>query len=172
MSHEKMSQFKIGKEVKMKKLSLISVATLTLVFVAVLAVVFPLNALANPDILEVSPTSHDFEDVEVGTTVTKFVSLRNVNGRAITVESIEFLPGSSGDFSIMYAPPIPFDLAIGEAVEVEVAFTPSAEGYVSAVLEITSTDSTNPTQQVFLGGAGRMGLPRAGACLHSQRRAA
>ena len=138
--------------IKMKKLSLVSTGTLSLVFVAVLAVVFPLNALANPDTLEVLPTDHDFGDVEVGTTASTIVSMTNINGSDVQVFGLGFQAGGSADFSVVNAPPVPFIVIPGETVEVEVAFAPSAAGYVSAVLQIESTDSLNPVHEVFLGG--------------------
>ena len=80
----------------MKKLSLISGTTLILVFVGVLAVLFPLNTLANPDTLEVLPRDHDFGDVEVGTTVTTIVSMMNINGKNVAVDGLGFQARGSG----------------------------------------------------------------------------
>ena len=138
----------------MKKWSLISRGTLILVFVGVFAVLLPLNTLANPDTLEVLPTDHDFGDVEVGTTVTTIVSMTNINGSDVEVYGLGLQAGGSADFSLVDAPPVPFIVVPGETVEVEVAFSPSAAGYVTAVLQIESTDSLNPVHEVFLGGAG------------------
>ena len=138
----------------MKKLSLILRGTLISVFVGVFAVLLPLNTLANPDTLEVLPTDHDFGDVEVGTTVTTIVSMRNVNGRDVEVFGLGFQAGSSADYSMVDSPRVPFIVIPGETVEVEVAFSPSADGYVTAVLQVESTDSLNPVHEVFLCGVG------------------
>jgi hypothetical protein len=132
----------------MRKLSLAGICVVVLIFVV------GLFTPAKADQLEVLPTQHDFGDVEVGTTVTTIVSMRNSNGSAVTVESIGFQAGGSGDFSLVNAPPTPFDLALNETVEVVVAFSPSDVGYVSAVLQIDSTDWSNPTQEVTFGGTG------------------
>ena len=134
----------------MKKLNLISSAALILLFISWLSAPAPAYA----DILEVLPKEHDFGDVELGTTITTIVTMTNINSSDITVDRIEFQAGSSGDFSLLSCPATPFDIVPAETAEVEVAFTPSAEGYVSAMLEIESTDSLNPTQEVFFGGAG------------------
>ena len=138
----------------MKKLSLILVATVAFLFMAVFAVVFPLNVQANPDTLEVLPTDHDFGDVEVGTTVTTIVSMTNINGSDVEVFGLGFQAGGSVAYSMVDAPPVPFIVIPGETVEVEVAFSPSAAGYVTAVLAVESTDSLNHVHGVFLGGVG------------------
>lgn len=111
-------------------------------------------APAYADRLEVLPTDHDFGDVEVGTTVATIISMTNINGKDVEVYGLGFQAGGSADFSLANSPPVPFIIVPGETVEVEVAFTPSACGYVSAVLEIESSDMIEPLQTVFLGGVG------------------
>jgi hypothetical protein len=123
-------------------------------FMVVLALAFPLNALANPDTLEVLPTDHDFGDVEVGTTASTLVSMTNINGSPVEVYGLAFQAGGSDAYSMVDAPPLPFILLPGESVDVEVAFAPPAAGYFSAVLQVESTDSLNPLQEVFFGGVG------------------
>lgn len=134
----------------MNKKLLISVFTLILVFVLWLSAPAPAYA----DRLQVLPTDWDFGDVEVGTTVTIMISMKNINGSDVNVDRVEFQAGGSGDFSMMNPPAVPVILAPGDMIEVEVAFTPSAVGYVSAVLEVESSDSIEPLQTVFLGGVG------------------
>ncbi len=132
------------------KSSLLFALVVVLASVSLLA----FSAPAYADRLEVLPTDHDFGDVEVGTTVTTIIIMTNINGSAVTVERIEFQAGGSADFSVANAPDVPFSLIPGEGAEVEVAFTPSADGYVSAALEIESTDWSNPIQTVSFGGVG------------------
>ena len=129
---------------------------LTSVFPIIIILVLWLSAPATvyADTLEVLPTVHDFGDVEVGTTVTTFISMTNINGSDVEVYGLGFQAGGSGDFSLVNPPATPFNLAVGEMVDVEVAFSPSAAGYVTAALEIESTDWTNQIQTVFLGGVG------------------
>lgn len=132
----------------MRKFSLILTVFLILTFMPGFA------TLAQADCLEVDPTDHDFGDVEVGTTATTIISMTNINGSDVTIYGVEFQAESSGDFSLPSPPAVPIVLAPGNTVEVEVAFTPSADGYVSAVLEIESSDMIESTQTVFLGGVG------------------
>ena len=134
----------------MKKVSVI--ATLPVMMMFAFSLTAP--ALANPDTLEVLPMDHDFGDVELGTTVTTIISMTNINGSDVKVDGLGFQAGGSADFSLPNSPPVPFIVVPGDTVEVEVAFSPSAAGYVTAVLQIESTDSLNPVHEVFLGGLG------------------
>ena len=122
--------------------------------ISVLALLLVTPAPVYADTLEVLPTDHDFGDVEVGMTATTIVSMTNINGSDVEVYGLGFQVGSSADYSMVDAPPVPFMVVPGETVEVEVAFSPSAAGYVTAVLLVDSTDSINPVQEVSLGGVG------------------
>jgi HYDIN/CFA65/VesB family protein len=134
----------------MRKFSLIPTSLIIMIFM--LWLIVPAQAYA--DTLEVLPTDHDFGDVEVGATVTTIISMTNINGSDVEVYGLGFQAGSSADFSMVDAPPVPIIVIPGETVEAEVAFTPSAVGYVTAVLEVESTDSLTPVHEVFLGGVG------------------
>ncbi len=112
------------------------------------------SAPAYAHTLEVLPTDHDFGDVEVGTTVSTIVTMTNIDGSDVNVFGLGFEAGGSADYSLANASPLPFIVVPGEAVEVEVAFSPSAAGYVTAVPEIGSTGSLNPVHEVFIGGVG------------------
>ena len=96
--------------------------------------------------------------MEVGTTATTIISITNVNGSDVKVYRIEFQDESSEYFSA-YIDPVPtledpLVIPIGYTYEVVVNFSPSDVGYVTAVLEIESSDWANPTQLVSLGGVG------------------
>jgi hypothetical protein len=132
----------------MKKLGLAAICAVVLIFVV------GASTPAQADTLEVLPTDHDFGDVEVGTTVTTIVSMTNINGSDVEVYGLGFQAGGSDDYTVANAPPLPFIVVPGQTVEVVVSFSPSADGYVTAVLQIESTDSVNPVQEVFLGGVG------------------
>lgn len=134
----------------MKRLNLILLIAIILIFMSWLSAM----PFAYADTLEVLPTDHDFGDVEVGTTVTTIVSMTNINGLEVEVYGLGFRAGGSADFSLVSSPPVPFIVVQGETVEVEVAFSPSAAGYVTSVLEIESTDSLTPVHEIFLGGVG------------------
>lgn len=129
----------------MKKVSLI--ATLAAIMMFAFGPTAP--ALADPYIV-VSPMEHDFGDVELGSSSTTMITISNIDGHDLEIYSVS-LEGSA-DFAItMYPNPI---VGSGMSTEVEVAFTPSAEGYSSATLDIESNDLGNPLVEVELGGAG------------------
>jgi hypothetical protein len=139
----------------MKKFGSISAAALMFIFTSWLSAPAPARA----DRLEVLPTDFDFGDVEVGAIVTTIIGLMNINGHNITVSRVEFQAGGSADFYLPNPPSTPFDVVPGQTRGIEVAFTPSAAGYVSAVLEIESSDTMEPIQTIFFGGLGVCAQP-------------
>jgi hypothetical protein len=107
------------------------------------------SAQADP-IIEVVPLDHDFGDVQVGSSSTTIITISNVNGHDLEIYSVTL--SGSADFAItMYPDPIVPSLG---STSVEITFTPSAAGYVSAVLDIESNDMTNPLVSVGLAGVG------------------
>ena len=72
----------------------------------------------------------------------------------MTVLGVLLQAGSSPDFSLTSVPALPCTLAYGESADVEVTFSPSAEGYLDAVLQVVSDDPTNGTVAVPIGGMG------------------
>jgi len=129
-------------------------------FVGVLMLVaIPSQVAANPDpVLEVSPTEHDFGNVEVDTSATTIVTISNVGGHDLVVTGISL--SGSGDFVITSLPTLPAIIpppnGTVKSIDVEVTYTPAELGYTSAVLEITSNV---PVVQVALGGEGIDGGP-------------
>jgi hypothetical protein len=111
-------------------------------------------ATTKAPVIEVLPMVYDFGDVELGTSSTNIITISNVGEYALTVFDISFQPGSSSDFSITMAPTLPTVVQIDMSTEVEITYTPSAEGYSSAVLEISSNDPYYSLVQVQLSGTG------------------
>lgn len=105
--------------------------------------------------IQVSPEAYDFGDVELGSSSPTIITITNPGGTGDPLElsDISLAEGSSGDFTITYYPAT-LTVSPGESVDVGVTFTPSAEGYVSAVLQIASDDDINPLIEVALGGVG------------------
>lgn len=110
---------------------------------------FPLGVCADP-LIEVAPLDYDFGYVQVGSASSTIITISNVDGSELNIYGV-VLEGSA-DFSITLAP----DPVVGSGMTtgVEVAFTPSATGDASAVLEIASSDVDNPIVAVWLGGTG------------------
>jgi hypothetical protein len=107
--------------------------------------------------IQVSPESYDFGDVELGSSSTTIVTITNPAGGVyedpLLITDISFAAGSSGDFAIT-TNPAGSTVLPGESVDVGVSFTPSAEGVVSAVLQIHSDDPVFPVMETALGGVG------------------
>lgn len=108
---------------------------------------------ACPDV-EVTPVGHDFGDLEVGTSAITFVTIFNFGNANLTVSGIDFTDGSSSDFSITSGPSLPAAVEPGGFVDVEITYSPSVEGYVSAVLEIAGDAPDESVAEVALGGEG------------------
>jgi len=98
----------------------------------------------------VSPLSHDFGDVELGTSSTLVVTISNVGNSDLTVSGIAL----ETDFAITSAPAPAIVVEPTETKDVEITYTPSALGYNSAVLKITSDDPDEPIVEVQLSAVG------------------
>jgi hypothetical protein len=109
--------------------------------------------VSEPDI-DVSPTSHDFEVVEVGSTKTTTVTISNVGDADLAINSLTFSSGSSSIFSVTSPSSLPTITPPGGMLDVEIVFAPSSEGSSSDVLEIGSDDPDEPSVQVSLSGMG------------------
>ena len=107
--------------------------------------------------IEVSPLEYDFGEVQLNTTMTTTVTISNAGNVFLTVDTIDFQEGSSGDFSIVSAPELPFSLPLhgrDQTVDIEIAFKPLTVGSTSAILEIGNNDPDENPVEVELGGSG------------------
>lgn len=109
----------------------------------------PISEPVEPDI-DVSPLSHDFGDVELGTSRTVIVTISNVGNGDLTVSGI----GLETDFAITSAPDSAIVVEPSQTADVEITYTPSVLGYNSAVLKITSDDPDEPVVEVQLSAVG------------------
>lgn len=103
--------------------------------------------------IRVDPTSTAFI-TKAGTTETHQIQVIN-NGSTdvITVSSYGFLPGASAALSIS-GPPAPFDIPVGQAVALDVTFSPAAAIIGLGTLRIASNDPDEPTIDVTVQGFG------------------
>jgi len=105
--------------------------------------------LVEPDI-DVSPLSHDFGDVELGTSSTVIVTISNMGNGDLNVSGIAL----ETDFAITSVPPASVVVKPDETVDVEITYTPTVLGYNSAVLKIASDDPDEPVVEIQLSAAG------------------
>jgi hypothetical protein len=112
------------------------------------------NVEPEPDI-DVSPSTYDFGDVELGTNSSLLLTIFNMGNSNLTVDSMYFTTGSSTDFTIPSLPTFPLTVAPGViGVDIEVVFAPLSVGWLNAVLEIVSDDADEPVVQVYFEGVG------------------
>jgi len=95
----------------------------------------------------VLPSSHDFGDVEVGTSVSTLVTVMNLGGHEVVLEV-----ALSGSADVVVASDVPVSIVPEGIVDIEIMFSPSAEGYATANLLINETI-------VLLGGMGLASEP-------------
>ncbi len=107
-----------------------------------------------PDI-NVVPLSHDFGQVEVGSSESVVITIHNEGDSAITIESATFQAGSDYSITSFFFPPVFF--SAGGLFNLTIEFAPSASGPSQATLEIESSDPDQPLVQVVLTGQGTGG---------------
>lgn len=130
-----------------------------LFFCAVAAVALLLPAAAADPIIEVIPSSHDFGEVDVGSSATAALLVTNFNGHDLVIDAIGFRTGSSTDFTLLGIPVLPRIVNPMGVLELEVTCAPSAEGDAAAVLEVASNDPARPVLTVEFSGTGMATTP-------------
>jgi hypothetical protein len=125
-----------------------------------------LSVTSSASAIEVMPLEYDFGEVEVGTSSSTIITIMNYTGHSHIITSIAFTEGSSPDFSLATDLEFPMVLESVGFLEVEVVFSPSVAGPLTADLEIVSID--NGLQIVTVSLQGGTGHPPSGACAPSQ----
>lgn len=98
------------------------------------------------------PPSVDFGTVEVGDSGTASVRLSNTGGGALTVSELT-LDGAV--WTLTAAPALPLELVPGEAIDLDLGFTPSEDGPAVGALDIGTDDPRGPSR-VNLAGHGAL----------------
>jgi len=132
-----------------------------ILFMIVLSLSVPPSASA----IEVMPLDYDFGEVEIGASGSTVITIVNYTGHDHIITSIAFTEGSSPDFSLATNLELPMVLESLGLLEVEVLFSPSVAGPLTAELEIISIDSGLKIVVVSLRGG--TGHPPSGACAAS-----
>jgi hypothetical protein len=107
-----------------------------------------------PDI-NVVPLSHDFGQVEVGSSESVVITINNDGYSGITIESATFQSGSDYSITSLFFPPVVF--SAGGHFDLEITFAPSVSGSSQDILEIVSSDPDEPLVEVVLTGEGTGG---------------
>ncbi|MCK5851117.1 MAG: hypothetical protein KAH23_09400 [Kiritimatiellae bacterium] len=107
----------------------------------------------------VSPPAHDFGDVEIEMPVTAIIFVSSLTtssslppGGDLTINSVSIVGNT--DFEITSPAVIPDNLPAEGLLELELTFTPSAEGYTTGTLVIETDAPYVPIVEIPLGGMG------------------
>ena len=111
-----------------------------------------------PDIF-LSTYSHDFGDVDVGSSATQEITISNVGTADLRVAGVSLLGGDAGMFSFVSGgaspcPDFPATIAPDSDCTLEVTFTPASGGIKSTNLVISSNDFDEPNDAIELTGNG------------------
>ena len=110
------------------------------------------NGLAGVADINLPVVSHDYGDVVVGTSRSAYIAIQNLGTGDLQVTGLALT--GSGDFTLAAGTPTSFVVAAGRQVVVQLYYTPSAQGSVTGILTIDSSDTDEPSITVSLVGNG------------------
>jgi Abnormal spindle-like microcephaly-assoc'd, ASPM-SPD-2-Hydin len=128
---------------------LLSTRVFTIIKIALIASMLPLCARASAQQLTCTPCGVHFGSVPIGQTETEILVLANSGSTSVTVSAMS-LGGS--EFSLANLS-LPFVLAAGQSVPVNVTFSPSATGWTGQQGTFTS-NASNPRLRFQAAGSG------------------
>lgn len=131
----------------MKKLKATSVVIPVLIGICCLGLI-PVH----PGIYVV-PNQYDFEEVEVGNSASTQIEIGNSWWGNLSIQSVELLQ-AGGDFILVNPPPPGTIVPPGSSLFFGIEFSPSAEGLLSAMIEIVWANGESGTSYVELSGTG------------------
>jgi hypothetical protein len=103
-----------------------------------------------PGKIAVSPTSFNFGEITVGNSMGLTVHISNTGTGPLLITGA----GIKTDFAVTMLPPLSTTIQPGETINMETTYSPTGYGNNSAVLQINSSDTSNPVVQVPLNAKG------------------
>ena len=100
----------------------------------------------SPGKIAVSPTSFNFGEITLGNSTGLTVHISNTGSGPLMITGV----GIQTDFAFTSPPPLSTIIQPGETLNMQTAYTPTAYGNNSAVLQINSSDTNNPVVQIPL----------------------
>lgn len=116
----------------------------------VIAKLLPLGQAAGTQQLISSPSALNFGNVQLGHNETQLIVLKNNGSTKVTVTTMKVL---GSEFSASNVS-LPFSVAAGQSVSLNVTFTPTVSGWSGGWVDFTS-NASNPTLGVQLQGEGQ-----------------
>jgi hypothetical protein len=114
---------------------------------------FTIQKGPTPRDIDVTPDSHSYGSVAVGTSEVQTFTIRNVGGADLKVSSTKLTGGESSEFAVTSGGGS-FTLKPGATRNLEVAFEPSSTGPKDTTLRVESNDSDEKRFEVPLSGTG------------------
>ncbi|WP_255198494.1 PQQ-binding-like beta-propeller repeat protein [Halorarius litoreus] len=113
---------------------------------------------AGPAEVDVTPTSYDFGDVEVGTSNQTTVTVSNVGGSALSFDGATITGADAAAYTVTTGGS-PTTIPAGGSHDVTVEFAPEFTGTAEATLELATNDADESTVSVALTGTGFVPVP-------------
>ena len=153
----------------MLRLALISAVLAVCVIWGGLVAPVSAESTASAPVVSLSPTSLSFGNHQVNTiSAAQTVTLKNSGDAPLSIKGIGLSGPNSSDFHQQNTClSSSSTLAAGASCTINVTFTPSAEGVLSASLSIADNASGSP-QSVALSGTGVVGMPPTGSDPYAQ----
>ena len=111
-----------------------------------------------PADIDVTPTSHNYGGVTLGANAVRTFAIRNLGGTTLQVTGTNLTGSQAAEFAITLGG-APFNVAPGATHNLDVRFTPAAQGVRSATLQLMSNDADEATVNVLLSGTGIAAAP-------------
>jgi len=120
---------------------------------------FTIPSISDDPELVVDPSSYNFGKVEIGKTSTTYIVGENYGSDSALWIGVRIKPGWNSDFELIVFDLLPKWCAYGDAVWVQINFTPTSEMQVSSILEFYSEpalpkDPPGVVLEVQLSGTG------------------
>lgn len=109
--------------------------------------------VSEPDI-ELSQTEYYLGRIDVGSVQADVVPVFNLGNAPLAIESLQLEQGEQTQFTLAPLQALPVTLEPNSVIDLEVSFSPVAEGIDTAVLSILSNDPNDPVIDVVLTGEG------------------
>lgn len=132
----------------LRPLSVHNVHLLSIGIVTAVLAMFPVNAVASPQLAS-APSGLKFGDVLVGQTETQLATVTNGGQTTVTISAVTV---SGSEFTVSSVS-LPLVLSPGQSFDLNVSFTPTAQGWTGSTIKFTS-NASNATLDLGLAGTG------------------
>src|SRR5438067_663734 len=96
----------------------------------------------------------DFGQIRPGDKADRQLVLRAKGDASIHIPRLALTARSDPGYSLSSLPPLPYELAVGQELRLDVSYAPAQGGLASAQIEVLSDSEGSPRKLVDLGGQG------------------